>query len=190
MSGQDDLHWLDALAGRQASDSSESVDQEARALRALISAQINQDTVSVAKTDLAREAALLARAKAQGLVPTPVRRAWMSVPVGLAAAVVLASASIGLYRASLPPSETFRGVQDGTVRLSAKDPAALRDQLIRELRSAGVHAVAYERFGRLGIDAEMTKPISAPLRQILERHHIPVPQDAALIIEIDATDSK
>ena len=189
MSEEEDLHWLNALAGRAASGSTDAVGQEARTLRNLISAQIEEDTVAASKMDLARESALIARAKAEGLLPPRLRRPWFPAAVGLAAAALLASVLIGLYRTSLPPSETFRGAQDGTVRLAAKDPPALRRQIIRELRAAGVPAVGYERLGRLGVDAELPQPISARAREVLERHHIPVPQDGALVIEIDTADS-
>ena len=188
MSEEDDLHWLDTLAGRSAGGSTDAADREARKLRDLISTQINEDTVAVSKMDFARESALIARAKAEGLLPPRARRPWLHAAAGLAAAALLASVLIGLYRTSLPPPETFRGVQDGTVRLAAKDPAALKQQIIRELRAAGVPAVGYERLGRLGVDAELQKPISASAREVLERHHIPIPQDGALVIEIDAAD--
>ena len=188
MSEEDDLHWLDALAGRPASGPPDAAGEEARTLRGLISAQIKEDIVAVPKMDFARESALIARAKAQGLLSPRSRRPWFQAAAGLAAAALLASVLIGLYRTSLPPSETFRGVRDGTVRLAAKDPAALKQQIIRELRAAGVPAVGYERLGRLGVDAELQKPISASAKEVLERHHIPVPRDDALVIEIDPAD--
>ena len=187
MSEEEDLRWLNALAGRAASGSTDAAGQEARTLRDLISAQIEADTVRAPEMDFARESALIARAKAEGLLP-PLRRPWFQAAAGLAAAALLASVLIGLYRTSLPPSETFRGVQDGTVRLAAKDPLALKQQIVRELRAAGVPAVGYERLGRLGVDAELPKPISVSARKVLERHHIPVPLDGALVIEIDAAD--
>jgi hypothetical protein len=188
LSEEDDLHWLNALAGRPASGSTEAVGEEARTLRALISTQIKEDTLVVSEMNFARESALIARAKAEGLLPSRSRRRWFQAAAGLAAAALLASVLIGLYRTSLPPSETFRGVQDGTVRLASRDPAALKQQIIRELRAAGVPAVGYARLGRLGVDAELQKPISASVREVLEQHHIPVPQDGALVIEIDAAD--
>jgi hypothetical protein len=188
MSEEDDLRWLNALAGRPLSGSTDAVGQEARTLRDLISAQIKEDIIAVSEMDFARESALIARAKAEGLLTSRSRRPWFQAAAGLAAAALLASVLIGLYRTSLPPSETFRGVQDGTVRLASKDPSALKQQIIRELRAAGVPAVGYERLGRLGVDAELQKPISASAMEVLERHHIPVPQDGALVIEIDAAD--
>jgi hypothetical protein len=188
LSEEDDLHWLDALAGRPASGSTDAADREARTLRGLISTQIKENIVAVSKMDFARESALIARAKAEGLLPPRSRRPWFQAAAGLAAAALLASVLIGLYRTSLPPSETFRGVQDGTVRLAAKDPSALKQQIIRELHAAGIPAVGYERLGRSGVDAELPKPISAAAREVLERHHIPVPQDGALVIEIVAAD--
>ncbi len=188
MSEEDDLKWLNTLAGRPPGNSADAGDSEARTLRDLISAQINADPVEVAAMDFARETTLIARAKAAGLLPSHSRRPWFPAVAGLAAAALLASVLIGIYRTSLAPSETFRGVQDGTVRLTSKDPAALKEQIMRELHAAGIEAVGYERLGHLGVDAELQKPISASAREVLERHHIPVPQDGALVIEIDAAD--
>lgn len=187
MSEQEDLNWLDALAGRPVS-AADAASEEARSLRGLISKQINEDIVSVSKMDFARESALIARAKAEGLLK-PRLRHGLQAAAGLAAAAVLASLLIGHYRTSLPPSETFRGMHDGTVRLTSTDPVALKRQLIRELRAAGVPAVGYERLGRSGVDAELQRPIATSAREVLERHHIPVPQDGALVIEIDAPDA-
>ena len=80
-------------------------------------------------------------------------------------------------------------MQDGTVRpWPRKIPLALKQQIIRELRAAGVPAVGYERLGRLGVDAELQNRFPYRHGKVLERHHIPVPQDGALVIEIDAAD--
>ena len=190
MSEEDDLHWLDALAGRPESGATDGIGEEARTLRGLISAQIEEDFVAVSTMDFARESALIARAKAEGVLPPRSRRPWFHAAAGLAASALLASVLIGLYRTSMPPSETFRGVQDGTVRLASKEPSALKQQIIRELRAAGVPAVGYERLGRFGVDAELQKPISASAKEVLERHHIPVPQDSALVIEIVPADQQ
>ncbi len=40
------------------------------------------------------------------------------------------------------------------VRLHAADPAALKQQLVDELRAAGVEAIGYDRLGLSGVDAE------------------------------------
>ena len=140
MSEDEDQRWLDALAGRPVSKTSDAAGIEARALRDLISAHLRADITVVADVDAFREAALIERARAEGLVSAqrvtaiqPRRRRWFIAGGSLAAAALLASVVVQLYRSSLPAAETYRGVQDGTVRLESRDPDALKQELIREL---------------------------------------------------------
>lgn len=82
------------------------------------------------------------------------------------------------------PTETYRGAANGVVELETQDPRALEQRLIQELRDAGVNAGGYERLNRVGVDADLPVPIPTKVRHVLERHHIPVPSDGALIVEI------
>lgn len=196
----DDTAWLNALAGRSGGEHSRGITQEALALRELIrvqesaGAQESGNTLeAIAEVDIARENELIARAAAEGLLPgrrAPMRAAWRrrisAQRLGFAAAAVLILAvGVGLLRSMQPPAETFRGAENGTVRLEARNPPALKRQLIDELSKAGVAASGYERLGTQGIDADLPQPVPAPIRAILERHHIPVPSDGALIVEIE-----
>jgi hypothetical protein len=202
-----DTTWLDALAGRTNGEQSPAITQEALALRKLIREHESGNAgAPVAEVDAAREKELIARAAAQGLLAPPSARApsasasSVRAPAarrrqstGLrftlaAAAVLVIAVGVGLLRSPQPPMERFRGAQNGTVRLAARDPLALKRKLIEELSGAGVSVSGYERLGHIGIDADLPQPLPPSIRQILDRHHIPAPPDGALVVEIDPSD--
>jgi hypothetical protein len=191
MPEEDDKAWLDALAGRGAPSLSRAADQEVRMLREGINSIIREGDGGTVGVDPAREAALIARARREGLLPERPsrglsRRAWSIASGALAAVALLASVVVGLYRNSLPPAQTYRGAQSGVVRLQATDPAAFQRQLIGELRDAGVQVAGYQRLGRYGIDADLPTPVPAAVQELLQRHRVPLPANGALAIEIDS----
>ncbi len=207
MSLDDDTTWLDALAGRigmapstgEAAAASRALVREAVALRELIRTQEFDAGPAVPSVDAGREAALIERARREGLLAppamhaprtdsvTPRRRRFAVSRLGFAAAAIVAVAlGAGFWRTLLPPSETLRGVEHGTVRLTARDPQALKHQLTEELQAAGAKVAGYERLDRVGIDADLPQPLPAQLVRVLERHHIPIPSDGVLIVEIEA----
>lgn len=179
---------------------------EARVLREEILAQVFNVVPAAPRVDAARERQLIERAQAAGLLTaaaprkaaptrtasppheTAIRRRWIAEarPGWRAAAMVLvAVGAAGLWWPQSAPPEALRGVVGGTVHLAARDPPALKRQLVGELSAAGVRVTGYERFGHLGIDADLALPISPAARHVLERHRIPVPADGALIVEFD-----
>jgi hypothetical protein len=196
---------LDALAGRvEAADpeTGSSVTQaerlhlvqEARVLREHILAQEFKVVPVVPDVDAARERELIERARAAGLLTAaatrtaaPRRRWFAEAPTGFRAAamVLLAVGAAGLWWSRLPPPEALRGIVGGTIHLEARDPPALKRELAEELTAVGVRVSGYERFGHLGIDADLPLPVSSAVVHVLERHHIPVPADGALVVEID-----
>jgi hypothetical protein len=217
MSIDEDTEWLDALAGRTAAEQSprEGAERttdsaqsralvlEARVLRELIRSQEPEIASTQPTTDAAREDELIRRAGADGLLPSPlaapraassrtVRRPWFADTRAAfaAAAVLIAAVGIGLWQSMLPPTETMRGTVNGTVHLEARDPSALKRQLIEELTAAGVRVSGYERLGHIGIDADLPQPVAPAAAAVLERHHIPIPADGALMIEIDSAGSR
>lgn len=186
----EDTSWLDALAGRTERASSALV-LEALALRGFIRSQGFDVAPPVPTVDPARERELLERARREGLLPRPAgappRPRFADTRVTFAAAaMMLAAIGVGLWRSTAPPVETLRGVTNGTVHLEARDPPALKRELTAELTAAGVRVSGYERLGHVGIDADLPQPVSSPVAAILERHHIPIPADGVLSVEIDA----
>jgi hypothetical protein len=191
MTMDEDTSWLDALAGRTDRASSALL-LEALALREFIRSQEFDVASPVPTVDPARERELLERARREGLLPRPAappRRWFADTRVTFAAAaMVLAAIGVGLWRSTAPPVETLRGVANGTVHLEARDPPALKRELTAELTAASVRVSGYERLGHIGIDADLPQPVSSPVAAILERHHIPIPADGVLSVEIDAPD--
>jgi hypothetical protein len=215
MSSAEDTDWLDALAGRidagiaesgaaagAAVDSTQSraLALEALVLRKFIQSQESDIASHEPSADAAREQALIERARTEGLLSeghTPSRmagsapsrrRSWVADARVryAAAAMVIIAAGIGIWQSMLPPIETLRGTVNGIVHLEARDPPALKHQLTEELNAVGVRVSGYERLGHIGIDAELPQPVSAPIVEVLGRHHIPVPEDGVLTVEIDA----
>jgi hypothetical protein len=207
----DDDDWLDALAGRinasqrpsegvaQSSNApvSRSLVLEELALREFIHRQ-GSVAAAVPPVDPARESELIARARREGLLDSQKpaagsrsdqqRLRWrLAMPT---AAIILIAAGIGSWQFSLKHPESVRGIGQGAIHIQAPDPTALRSQLTEELRAAGATVTGYERFGRLGMDIDLPKPIPKKIVEILERHHIPVPADGVLVIEVKAPDSR
>jgi hypothetical protein len=190
MTIEEDSAWVDALAGRVGSVRAESSDsmREASLLRERLLAQEFLVVTDVPTIDAGREEELIARARAAGLLSESsprTRRRRFAAGLQAAAMVILAVGGAGLWWSTRPPPETLRGVVGGTVHLEARDPPALKRRLIEELTAARVTVSGYERFGHLGIDADLPIPISPDVARVLERHHIPVPVDGALVVEID-----
>lgn len=181
MSDTDDNEWLDALAGRETAPS--PTRNEGRALRDALRAQ-ETPRASGAPPDLAREAALIGRAVDEGLIARPQARKRPRWHLPLAAGVLLtltAGILLQFQQASMP--EVVRGA-DAIVRITADDPAGLKQRILAELRAAGADATGYEALGAHGIDAELPLPLTPALKQVLEAHHIPEPANGVLRIEI------
>ncbi len=46
-------------------------------------------------------------------------------------------------------------------QLIAADPSALKQQIVDDLRAAGVEAIGYDRLGLSGVDAQLPRPVPA-----------------------------
>jgi hypothetical protein len=199
VSDDDDKTWLDALAGRTPPDPKRPVAREAQLLRESL---IRQRQVQQAEPlpglparDVRREAELLARAEREGLIDASrLRRRATTLSAGraLAAAAVLAFVAIGLslFLHIGNEREIYRGTHDGVVTIEAANPATLKSELIAELRAAGIAATGYERFGLQGVDAELPEPVTPQVRAVLRKHHLPVPEDGVLKVEITVPGSR
>ncbi len=191
-----DRDWLDALAGRTPAGSDRAAIAEARRLRELIQRHVRAPDVPVAALDAQREAQLLERARRDGLIEPaqlPRRTGRLLRPtkaggwVGLAAAIAgMAVALTVFFHGGASRPEHFRSAHESVIRLEAADPTALKMQIIDELRAAGVAATGYESLGIEGIDAQLPKPVPPGVRDVLTRHHLSVPDNGVLRIEIAA----
>jgi hypothetical protein len=179
----DDELWLHALSGRATGDSPTT--REAHELRAAILARQIPD-IAVAEQDPAREQLLLARARQAGLLDTP-RHPLQRYRMSLAAAVV-ACLGLALWSLQQHPDEGFivRSATDGIIRVDAADPRRLKQQMLADLRSAGITANGYEHLGSEGIDAELPPVLTPAMANVLERYDLPAPADGVLRMEIAA----
>ena len=124
----------------------------------------------------ARRATFLSSLRASG-------RGWVAAAIAIGVLVLgwqfrvpLTQGVVGGPPASPAPSQT--------ARLHAADPAALKQQLVDELRAAGVEAIGYDRLGLSGVDARLPTPVPAAARATLEKYAIRVPADGVIRVEI------
>lgn len=198
----DNKTWFDVLAGRTTSGSNLHAAREARLLRDSIlrrrQVQSAEQPPQLPARDAHREAELLARAQREGLIdPARLqhRSRWLrggraTVTLAAAAAIAFIAVGLSLFLRTDTPQEIYRGTHDGVVTVEAANPTALKGQLITELRAAGVAVTGYERFGVEGVDAELPRPISSQVREVLQKHHLPVPADGVLKVEITAPEPR
>jgi hypothetical protein len=176
----EDERWLKALAGHSEGTDRSELSAQAAALRAAIRARGVTDAGAVRNTDSRREAQLIGRARAAGLLPRQTRR-W----VAWAAALACVAVGVSLQLRN-PATPVVRGDAAGVVHVRSRDPLQLKNDLLRELNAAGLAATGYATPGRQGIDADVPSPLPDPVRKVLERHAIPVPQGTVLQIEIES----
>ena len=187
MNADDDQDWLDALAGREQTPS--ATVREALVLRAALREREHPAAqFEPGRQDSRRENALIAQAVREGIMAPPPRattRRWRTGwQLPLAASVLLlfgAGIFINQYW-STPP--VVRGDEAGIVRLQAADPAALKREILAQLRAAGVDAAGYETLGVYGIDADLAQPLTPAVRDVLATYRIAEPPDGVLRIEI------
>ena len=187
----EDQDWLDALGGRSAPGPNRAAINEAQRLREFIRRNVHAPDVAVPEQDAQREAQLLERARREGLIdPAQLakrRRRRLPAIGGVAAlAASVAGVTIALFLHGRPQTEQVRGTREHVIRIVAADPTALKMQILDELRAAGVRATGYDQLGVEGIDADLPKPVPPPVRDVLTRHHLSVPSNGILRIEIAA----
>jgi hypothetical protein len=190
-----DQDWLDALAGRAPAGADRAAIQEARRLRELIQRNVRVPDVPVAAHDAQREAQLLERARREGLIlPSRLRPrtgrllrpARVGAWGGLAAALAGIAVALAVFFHGAPRTEHLRSARDNVIRIAAADPAALKMEILGELRAAGVAATGYQGLGFEGIDAQLPQPLPPSVRDVLTRHHLSTPENGELRIEIAA----
>jgi hypothetical protein len=124
----------------------------------------------------ARRATFLSSLRASG-------RGWVAAAIAIGVLVLgwqfrapLSNGVVGGPPAAPAPSPV--------TRLHAADPAALKQQLVDELRVAGIEAIGYDRLGLSGVDAKLPMPVPAAARATLEKYAVTVPADGVVRIEI------
>jgi hypothetical protein len=181
----DDQVWLDALAGRASPASATT--REAQALRAALRATGKPQNVSGLR-DARREEALITRAVREGLIASAMPRRRTTWQLPLAASVLLVIAAGVILQSQLPDTPVVRGDEDGVVRLQSTNAAALKRQILEELRAAGATATGYEALDVHGIDADLPLPLSSEIKRVLTTHGIAEPADGVLRIEIRSSE--
>ncbi|HEY2464738.1 MAG TPA: hypothetical protein VGI32_11820 [Steroidobacteraceae bacterium] len=182
----DDDIWFDSLAGGKG-DEPEKAARAARAIRAAILTRIAAEGSPTLDQNAQREGELIARARAEGLLPAARATRYRRLPALLAAAAIAGLAVTVTLRMRTEPTPVTRGSPAAVARIRAAHPKELQQQLIRELESAGVQARGYESFGRPAIDADLPSPLPSAVSEVLARHGITAPKDNVLQLEIDAS---
>ena len=147
----DDDIWFDSLAGSKGDEPEKSA-AAARAVRAAILARIAAEESPELGASARRENALIARARAEGLLP-PVRAARdRRLPAFLAAAAFAGLAvTVALQMRTESPTTVTRGAASGITRIHSEHPQELQQQLIRELEATGVQARVKSALGGEGL---------------------------------------
>ncbi len=103
------------------------------------------------------------------------------------AAVLVVSTSVWLARPRPSPVEegSVRTAPDAVVVLRVRDPEASRRQLVDGLTAEGVDVTRYTRFGRLGVDADLPRPLPAGIAGVLQRQGLAPPVDGVLRVEYE-----
>jgi hypothetical protein len=133
----------------------------------------------------ARRATFLSSLRASG-------RAWVAAGIAIAVlalgwefrAPLSKSVAAGAPAAQDPTSVPAPAADVQTTRLRAADPAALKQQLVDDLRAAGVEAIGYDRLGLSGVDAKLPAPLPEAARATLEKYAIGLPADGVVRVEI------
>ena len=112
------------------------------------------------------------------------RRSW-AMAVAVIAIVALTYVMRAANEGTIDDA-TVRSAPDAVTLMRARDPEALRREIITALARQGVKANTYSRFGRAGIDADLPRPLSAEIKSVLDRYRIPAPDDGVLRVEIEA----
>ena len=210
----DDQHWFELLAGRAVSGASDSTRAEAAALRQALQrhrAQAPEGSPAAADARITR---LLARARADGVLPaaqppaalpqpaadrlpSPARSrtggrwrlpglAWGgTLGAGVAAGLVALATGLWLGPAA-DDHPAPESVQRGAAlqQLPAADPAQRRQQLLVALRAAGFEVQPFDRLGRPGLDITLPVPLPASQARALADLGLTPTAGPSLVIEL------
>lgn len=189
---RDDQPWFDLLAGRAAPGASLRTQAEAAALRSALRRHAGAAPPGQPAPADERITRLLARARADGVLPAAAgqpphqrapRRAWATG--ALAAGVAALGLALLLQRPGSdgPPADSvLRGA--AVQQLQAADPLQRRDQLLQALRAAGLDAQPFERLGRPGLDIALPVPLPPAQARALAGLGLAAPPGPSLLVEL------
>ena len=183
----DDAAWLEALAGRLPTGADPATVAEAESLRraqqrfAATSTAVGEDLVPPLRLPARRACGLCRR----------LRAAWRDLPQrwrwpGLALAASLALMAIApLLRQPAPTEEPVLRGSLVVQRLHDPAPLARRERIAALLEGGGVAVRRYERFGRMGLDAQLDAAQRLRLAEPMAREGLAVDAGGALNVEIE-----
>jgi hypothetical protein len=125
----------------------------------------------------ARRATFLSSLRASG-------RGWVAAAIAIGVLLLGWQFRVPLSKGVVGGPPPTPAPAQTAARLHAADPAALKQQLVDELRAAGVEAIGYDRLGLSGVDAKLPTPVPDAARATLEKYAIGVPGDGIVRIEI------
>ena len=210
----DDQHWFDLLAGRTAPGASASTHAEAGALRQALQHHLAQAPEGSPAAADARITRLLARARADGVLPAalppaahpqpasdrfpgPARPgtagrwrlpslAWGgTLGAGVAAGLVALAAALWLLPTAVDHPAPESVLRGAALQqLPAADPAQRRQQLLVALRAAGFEVQPFDRLGRPGLDITLPVPLPADQARALTNLGLTPTTGPSLVIEL------
>ncbi len=197
MSEPDDLQWLEALSGKGRAPAQGSTEREAHMMREAILEHSKAEPPPVLADERTRQAELLERARREGLLEPRLSTgsSRRTRPSSAVLRMCLAAGFVGVAVLAawqwLPnrQPEVVRG-HDETFQLQAQDPRQLKQQILLDLKDAGVTATGYTSLGAEGIDADLPEPVPAQIQSVLRKYTIPIPTDGTLRVEIRAQQPK
>jgi hypothetical protein len=108
----------------------------------------------------------------------------------VAAAIAVGVLLLGWQFRKPLSEEITRAPTGGVTRLIASDPPSLKQQIVEDLRVAGVQAIGYDRLGLSGVDAQLSPSPSPTVLETLKKHGIAAPGDGVMRVEIVAPERK
>ncbi len=182
MAEKDDQHWIDALAGRNATGADAATLKEAQAIRrAVLATKPEQDAQDFDVEAGAQK--LLFRLRREGLAGAEKKKSWQAYGAfALAASLVLAVGMVVLQPPPVDDAPVYRG--GGAQTISAPDTEKLAAAITAELEGLGIKP-RVTRFGAtFTISADWPAKPDAKHAAFLKRHALKQPASGSLVIEL------
>ena len=185
MADADDDRWLEGIAGRAGADATPEA-REAAKLRAAIRARSTGPGPSDAEIEAGLQR-LQFRLRREGLAGEASRaRGWAGW--ALAASVLVAVATVALYRQGLHPAveedEAF-GIRGGRVQqLSAPEPARKADAIAEDLRALDITVIRRDTKDASTLEALVQNRADPRLAAALARHGLDAGDSGPVLVRV------